>query len=254
MNITFNGKVAMVTGAASGIGLACAEMLAGSGAKTALVDMNEKALSDAVAVVEKKGIAKGYLLDVTNVPQIDAVVERIRKEMGEIDVLVCSAGIGPSRRAEDITESEWDSVFAVNDKGLFFCNRAVAVQSMIPRKTGAIVNLASIAALVGGPPPTCSAHYHASKGGVVSLTRAEAVEWASHNVRVNAIAPTVVETPLVKQFLDVPEVKEMALSLIPLRRVAQPEDIAAAACFLASDCANMITGVVLPVDGGHTAA
>ena len=204
-------------------------------------------------LIKKKGVAGGYVLDVTDIAAIEPMVERIRKELGEIDVLVCSAGIGPVAKAEDITESEWDRIFAVNDKGLFFCNRAVAVQSMIPRKTGAIVNLASITALIGSPPPGCSAHYHASKGGVASLTRAEAIEWASHNVRVNAVAPCAVETPLIKPFLNIPELREMVLGFIPLRRTALPEDIAAAVCFLASDYAKMITGVVLPVDGGQTA-
>jgi NAD(P)-dependent dehydrogenase (short-subunit alcohol dehydrogenase family) len=192
-------------------------------------------------------------LDVTHVLQIDAVVERIRKEMGEIDVLVCAAGIGPGAKAEDITEAEWDNIFAVNDKGLFFCNRAVAVQSMMPRKTGSIVNMASLTALIGFPPPMCSAHYHASKGGVARLTKAEAIEWASYNIRVNAVAPTAVSTPLINFALEVPEVKNMILNLIPLRRIAKPEDIAAVVCFLTSNYANVITGVVLPVDGGQTA-
>ncbi len=253
MNITFNGKLAMVTGAASGIGLACAEMLATSGAKVALVDVNAENLAKATKIVQGKGTAKGYHLNVADVTATSSTVTRIRKELGEIDVLVCSAGIGPPRQAEDIPEKEWETIFEINTKGLFFCNQAVAVQSMIPRQTGSIVNISSITGLIGMPLPFMSAHYHASKAAVIGLTRQEAVEWGRFNIRVNAIAPGFVITPLTQDMLKDKKITATALSYVPLGHFANAEDIAAGVCFLASDAARVITGITLPMDGGYTA-
>ena len=253
MNITFDGKVAIVTGAASGIGLACAELLASSGAKVALVDVHPENLEKATKSVESKGTARGYQLNVADTPAIASTFSRIRKDLGEVDILVCSAGIGPPRAAEDIHEAEWDTTFDVNSKGLFFCNQAVAIQSMIPRKTGSIVNIASITGLIAMPPPFMSAQYHASKASVIGITRQEAVEWARYNIRVNAIAPGFVKTPLTVPLIGDPKLSALALESIPLGRFVTVEDTAAAICFLASDNAGMITGVTLPVDGGFTA-
>ena len=150
-----------------------------------------------------------------------------------------------------MTEANWDAVNSLNIRGLFFCNQAVATQSMIPRKTGAMVNIASVAGLIGEP---LNASYCASKGGVVALTRQEAIEWAPYNIRVNAVAPTWVLTDWVRDFLsENPQIESDGLASIPLHRMATVEDVAAAVCFLASEAASIITGVTLPVDGGHTA-
>ncbi len=245
-----DNKVAIVTGAASGIGLACAELLTASGAKVALVDCQPARLVEATKNVQEKGIAKGYQLDVTDIPAITPTVSRIRQDLGEVDILVCSAGINIPKLAEEVGEAEWDPTLSINTKGLFFCNQAVAIQSMIPRKTGAIVNITSIFGLVGGPK---RAAYCASKGGVVQLTRAEAIDWAPYNIRVNAVAPTFILTNLTRGYLNDPEFKAYVLDNTPLHRLATVDDVAAATCFLASDEAKMITGVVLPVDGGWTA-
>jgi 2-deoxy-D-gluconate 3-dehydrogenase len=250
MNIRLDNKVAIVTGAASGIGLSCAELLAESGIKTALVDMNAENLAKATKQVQEKGIARGYQLDVTNIRAIAPTFSHIRQELGEIDILVCSAGINIRQAAHEVTEAAWDAIMSVNTKGLFFCNQVVAVQSMIPRKTGAIVNIASIFGLVGRPKQVT---YCASKGGVVQLTRAEAIDWAPYNIRINAIAPTYVLTNLTKGYLSAPESKTYVLDNIPLHRLATADDVASATLFLASDAAKMITGVILPVDGGWTA-
>ncbi len=250
MNITFDNKVAIVTGAAGDIGLACTKLLADSGARVALVDCQPDRLAEAIKSMQQKGIARGYHLDVTDTPAIAPTVGRIRQELGEVDILVCVAGINIPKLAQEVTEADWDAVLSINTKGLFFCNQAVAVQSMIPRKTGAIVNIASIFGLVGGPK---RASYCASKGGVVQLTRQEAVEWAPYNIRVNAVAPTFVLTSMTRGYLSDPEFKTYVLDNTPLRCLATVDDVAAATCFLASDAAKMITGVVLPVDAGWVA-
>jgi len=146
----FKGKTAVVTGGASGIGLACAEMLAENGAKVAIVDypnpLYTQNITDAVDTVKKKGFAQGFGLDVTDIAAINPAISKIRQEIGEIDILICSAGINRPSPLEELTEKDWDAVLSTNLKGLFFCNQAVAVQSMIPRKTGVIVNVASILA------------------------------------------------------------------------------------------------------------
>lgn len=250
MNIGFDNKVAVVTGAGGGIGSACAELLATSGAKVALIDCHSERLAMATRRIQEKGIAKGYQLDVSNIPEINPVITKIRHDLGEVDILVCIAGVNIFKLAHEFTEADWDAILDVNTKGLFFCNQAVAVQSMIPRNGGVIMNISSQMGLVGGPK---RAPYCASKGAVIQLTRAEAVDWAPYNIRVNAIAPTFVLSGMTEDILKDPEFKAYVLDNILFHRLATAEDIANAICFLVSDEANMITGSVLPVDGGWTA-
>jgi NAD(P)-dependent dehydrogenase (short-subunit alcohol dehydrogenase family) len=253
MEISLKNKVAVVTGAAMGIGLACAEELAASGAKVAVADRQpEDVIAAAVKKIQKKGIAKGYRMDVTDIPGISKTFEQIRKELGEIDILVCVAGVdlGPTI-AENCPPDKWDFVHDINTKGVFFCNQAAAVQSMIPRKSGVIVNMASAVGLVGAQ--MCIA-YNTSKAAVVQMTRSLAVDWAKYNIRVNAVGPTWVYTALSAPLFDkIPGFKEHELAKIPLGRMATVEDIAHSVVFLASEEASMITGVTLPVDGGWTA-
>jgi len=250
VDIRLDNKVAVVTGAASGIGLACAELLAESGAKVALVDKNAETLPGATKRVQAKGVAKGYLQDVTVIPALAPLVSRIREELGEIDILVCSAGINIPQLAHEVTEEDWHALNDVNAKGLFFCNQAVAVQSMIPRKRGSIINIGSQMSLVGG---WKRANYCASKGAVAQLTKAEAVDWAPYNIRINVVAPTFVLTPLSQGMLEDPEFRSYVMDNILYHRLATLDDVATAVCFLASDEASMITGAILPVDGGWTA-
>lgn len=250
MNFHLNNKVAIVTGASSGIGLACAELLAASGAKVAMIARNLERLKEATRIVQKKGISKEYQLDVSDIAAINPTVSKIREELGEIDILVCSAGISVYKLAHEFTEADWDSILSINTKGLFFCNQAVAVQSMIPRKVGAIVNIASQMGLVGGQK---RAIYCASKGGVIQLTRAEAIDWAPYNIRVNAVAPTFVSTAMTEKTLSEPEIRAWVMNNILFDRLVTADEVAAAVCFLVSDEAAMITGTTLPIDGGWTA-
>ncbi|MBW1803076.1 MAG: SDR family oxidoreductase [Deltaproteobacteria bacterium] len=251
MNVNLENKVAVVTGGTRGIGLACAEQLAASGATVAVVGRQPETVEKGTEIVGKKGKAHGYQLDVTDIPAIAPAIEKIRKDLGEIDILVCSAGIdiGKPTLAVDVTEKQWDELHSVNGKGLFFTNQAVAVQSMIPRRNGSIINIGSAVGLVGAP--NCMP-YNTSKAVVSQITRSEAIEWGPHNVRVNCVAPTWVETDLSKPLLSLPGFMEHELGKIPINRIARLDEIGAAVCFLASDMATMITGVQFPVDGGWT--
>jgi len=251
MNVNLENKIAVVTGGTRGIGLACAEQLAASGATVAVVGRQPETVKKGTEVVGKKGKAHGYQLDVSDIPAIAPAIEKIRKDLGEIDILVCSAGvdIGKPTLAVDVTEAQWDELHSVNGKGLFFTNQAVAIQSMIPRRNGSIINIGSTVGLVGAP--NCMP-YNTSKAVVSQITRSEAVEWGPHNVRVNCVAPTWVETDLSKPLLSLPGFIDHELTKIPINRIAKLAEIAAAVCFLASDLATMITGIQFPVDGGWT--
>ncbi len=251
MDVNLENKIAVVTGGTRGIGLACAEQLAASGATVAVVGSRSETVEKGTEMVEKKGKAHGYQLDVTDVPAIAPTIEKIRKDLGEIDILVCSAGIdiGKPTLAVDVTEKQWDDLHRVNAKGLFFTNQAVAIQSMIPRKNGSIINIGSTVGLVGAP--NCMP-YNTSKAVVSQLTRSEAVEWGPHNVRVNCVAPTWVETDLSKPLLNLPGFIDHELGKIPINRIARLDEVGAAVCFLASDLATMVTGIQFPVDGGWT--
>jgi len=252
MDINLEGKVAVVTGGTRGIGLPCAELLAASGATVAVVGLQPENVEKATKTVQKKGKAKGYQLDVSDISAIGPVIKKIRKDLGEIDILVCSAGvdIGKPTPAVDVTPEDWDKLHSVNARGLFFTNQIVAIQSMIPQKNGSIVNIGSAVGLVGAP--MCMP-YNTSKAVVSQITRSEAIEWGTYNIRVNCVAPTWVLTDLSQPLLEIPGFEEHELSKIPINRIATLDDIASAVCFMASDKATMITGVSLPVDGGWTA-
>jgi NAD(P)-dependent dehydrogenase (short-subunit alcohol dehydrogenase family) len=253
MEIRMDNKLAVITGGASGIGLKTAEMLVASGAKVALVDKLPQRLAEAAKTLENKGTVESYELDITHTADIAPTVTRIREDMGEVDILICCAGTnsGLPCATEDITEEIWDNILSVNTKGLFFCNQAVARQSMIPRRSGAIVNIASDVGIIGAPR---ALPYIASKAGVVQITKGEAIEWGAYNIRVNAVAPCWVMTGMKDSFFarlpNAAEFDAECLAGIPLHRYCKPEEVASTMIFLASDYASMITGAIVPVDGG----
>lgn len=239
------GKVALITGGAAGIGLAIAKCYLQNGAQVVLLDRAAQVVQIAHQLDPQQAL--GIVMDVTDKASVEQAVAQANAHFGRLDVLVNSAGIVALYPAEELPEDAWDSTMAVNLKGVFLTSQAVG-HYFIRQGSGSIINLASQAGVVALPNHLA---YCASKAGVIGLTQVLALEWGPHNVRVNAISPTVVLTELGRKAWS-GEVAEQMKQKIPLRRFAEPEDIAASALFLASDAASMITGSNLVVDGGYT--
>ena len=253
MNVSFEGKVAVVTGAGSGIGFACAETLAQSGAIVAMVGRNEAKIKQAAQMLAGKGNVHPYALDIASTGDIAPVVERIRAELGEISVLIQAAGVMTGGDALDLTEEAWDRVQDTNAKGTFFMMQQVVKQSMAAHG-GAILNIASMAGIRGMTPPMCSASYSASKGAVVAITLQAASEWGHMGVRVNAIAPggtASFDTGVVSAHEGPGGNPPPINNYVPTGRVMNtPYEIASAAAFLCSDLSGNTTGQVMVIDGG----
>lgn len=243
--LSLQGKVALITGGAAGIGLAIAERYLQNGARVALLDRAPQVAE--VARQLDAEAAVGVVADVTDAASVERAVAQSEAHFGQLDVLVNSAGIVALHPAEELPEAAWDATLAVNLKGVFLTCQAVG-RRFISQRGGSIINLASQAGVVALPNHLA---YCASKAGVIGLTQVLALEWGPHNVRVNAISPTVVLTELGRKAWS-GEVAEQMKQKIPLRRFAEPQDIAASALFLAGDAAAMITGANLVVDGGYT--
>ena len=246
-------QVAVITGASGGLGSAICRAFAAAGAQVALAEhpnrMDAARQLAAELTRDLDATAAAVALDVTNLPTIEAAVQHVEDTMGPPDVLVANAGVNIPRPALDVTEEDWDRVLDVDLKGVFFTCQA-AGRRMVARGRGSIVCIASQNGVIGMPN---RAAYCAAKAGVVNLTRVLALEWAAHGVRVNAVGPTFVETPLTRSTLSQPAVRDDILRRIPLGRLGTPEEVASAVLFLASPAASLITGTTLLTDGGWTA-
>ena len=250
--LKLDGKVAVVTGAGQGIGAACARALGEAGATVIVADMMAERVEASVGELKKLGLkAHGVKLDVTKSKEVDSVAAQIIRQHGRVDILVNNAGVAKSDvKAEDTSDEHWRHHMDVNVDGLFWCCRAFGRQ-MLKQKSGSIVNIGSMSGFIVNKPQPQS-FYNASKAAVHHLTRSLAAEWAKSGVRVNAVAPTYIETPLTS--FGIRENKAMYetwLEMTPMGRVGQPDEIASVVHFLASDAASLMTGSIVLADGGY---
>jgi NAD(P)-dependent dehydrogenase (short-subunit alcohol dehydrogenase family) len=244
-----DGKVAVVTGAARGIGLATAEALAEAGALVVITDMDEAGA--AKAATRLGGKADSIALDVTDPRAVERVQAEIVNRHGKVDILVNNAGIAISfKPAETMDDHTWNKVIDVNLNGVFWCCRSFG-KAMLEQGGGVIVNVGSMSADIVNYPQE-QANYNASKAGVHHLTRSLAAEWATRGVRVNAVAPTYIETDLTKDVALQPDVRKHWIDGTPMARMGQPSEIASVILFLAGDASSLMTGSIVSVDGGYT--
>jgi NAD(P)-dependent dehydrogenase (short-subunit alcohol dehydrogenase family) len=242
-------RVAVVTGASRGIGHDLALALSDAGATVVATGRDAAAVAEVVEQARSEGgDAHGLIADLADPSESSKLMDRVVDEHGRIDILVNNAGLGTNHDVLDITPSDWDELMDVNLRGLFFTTQAAA-RHMVSQGYGRIINMSSQAAQVALPRHVV---YCTSKGGVEQLTRALALEWASSGVTVNAVAPTFIRTPGTAERLDEPAFLQDVLARIPIGRVGTTTDVAAAVIYLASDAAGLVTGSVLPVDGGWT--
>jgi len=241
----FDGKVAIVTGAARGIGRAIAEKLAAGGADIGLCDLKEEWLAETAAAVGALGRGSACVaVDVSSQEGVNAAVARVVESLGKVDILVNNAGITRDTLLVRMSEEDWDAVLNVNLKGAFLFTKAAA-KLMMKQRSGVIVNMASIIGLIGN---AGQCNYAASKAGLIALTKSAAKELAGRNVRVNAVAPGFIQTKMTEVLPE--DVKARMLGAIPMGRLGSPEDVADAVVFLAGDGSAYMTGQVLNVSGG----
>ena len=243
--ISLEGKTAIITGGARGLGLAIAEQLACAGARVALVDIKADSVQTTARGLEAKGYAAlPVVADVSDGPSVRAAVEAVVGAWGRVDILVNNAGICPLTPPEEITEAEWDRVLAVNLKGTFLFSQAV-MPVMRRQHSGKIINMTSSAAQTGGL--IAGLHYSASKAGIIGLTRSLA-RLLAPEIQVNAVSPGMIDTPMTDGWSET--IKDNALRQMPLHRMGQPADVAWAVLYLASEASDFVVGHTLAVSGG----
>jgi NAD(P)-dependent dehydrogenase (short-subunit alcohol dehydrogenase family) len=246
------GRVAVVTGGAQGIGLACVEALSEAGAYVYVADRNVKIAQEAQAAMKAKSYPTGVIeMDVTDSKQVDAAAAQVISEKRRVDILVCNAGIARSQTAaEDVTDEHWLNVIDVNLNGVFWCCRAFG-KHMLAAGRGSIINIGSMSGFIVNKPQQ-QAYYNASKAGVHHLTKSLAAEWGARGVRVNAVAPTYINTPLTAHAKTNEAMMGPWIDGTPMARMGEPDEIASVVMFLASDAASLMTGSIVVADGGYT--
>ncbi len=245
-------RVAVVTGGGRGIGLACAEALAEAGARIVLLERDEALARDGAANLSAQGADVSWrLVDVTDQQAVEAAAASVERETGAVEILVCCAGIAISGvAAETATPEQWRQVLDVNLNGVFWCCQSFG-RAMLERRRGAIVNIGSMSGLVVNRPQE-QASYNASKAAVHHLTKSLAAEWASRGIRVNAVAPTYIDTPLTRYGMQDETLKRAWLEATPMQRVGRTDEVASVVLFLASDASSLLTGSIVVADGGYT--
>lgn len=251
MEQIFRDKVALITGAGSGIGRAAALAFAQAGARVAVADISERGAQDTTAQIEATGgSARAYRLDVTLAADVEATIAHIVEHWGQLDIALNNAGVDNEMApVTETSEADFDRVIAVNLKGVWLCMK-YAIAQMQKQGGGVVINTASALSLTVLPGSSC---YNASKHGVAGLTKTVAVEMGAHNIRVNAICPGVIRTPLLENHPDLPELEKKLLPLHPIGRLGTVEEVADVILWLASDKASFVHGALVTVDGGWTA-
>lgn len=250
MDFELKGRTLLVTGGASGIGLAVARLGGRQGMPVAIIDAQKEATEAAVRTLQSEGIiCAGRVLDVRDTQGWQRVLDDVEQELGPVRAMVGCAGISRPEPADSMSDEAWDSVLGVNLTGLFRSIRAVGGR-MVARRGGSIVAIASTNALGGH---AGRANYSATKHGVVGLTRALAIEWGRQGVRVNAVAPGVVDTPLLRRNVPADHIQHAMVDRVPLARLSVAEEQAQVCLFLLSDASSYVSGATIPVDGGLTA-
>jgi NAD(P)-dependent dehydrogenase (short-subunit alcohol dehydrogenase family) len=245
------GQVGIVTGGGQGLGKVFCHAFAEAGADVVVAEINPQTGPVTVGEIEAQGRRALFVhTDVRDRASVQAMVDQALAEFGQIDFLMNNAGIVKWGAAEEVSEADWREVIDVNLNGLFFCCQAVG-RHMIARRRGCIINIASMSGLIVNR-PQCQASYNASKAAVIHLTRSLAAEWAPYNVRVNAIAPGYMGTPMARPFFDDPAYGGVWIAAIPLGRPGDPQELGPLAVFLASEASSYMTGSVVVIDGGYT--
>jgi NAD(P)-dependent dehydrogenase (short-subunit alcohol dehydrogenase family) len=247
-----DGRVALVTGGGRGIGAACVDALAEAGAKVVIADIDEKVAEESRDALKAKGReAEIVVMNVTDSRRVTEVANLLIARHSKVDILVNNAGIARSETAaETVTDEHWLNVIDVNLNGTFWCCRAFG-KHMLERRSGAIVNIGSMSGFIVNKPQEQS-YYNASKAGVHHLTKSLAAEWASRGVRVNAVAPTYINTPLTAFARSNQKMFQTWLDMTPMGRLGEVDEIASVVLFLASDASSLLTGSVVIADGGYT--
>ncbi|MDR2239349.1 MAG: SDR family oxidoreductase [Zoogloeaceae bacterium] len=248
-----SGKIALVTGGSRGLGLQMAEALGGMGAKVAIAARKADELEEAKARLEAGGIETlSVAADLSRPEQIPALTDAVLGKYGVIDILVNNAGANWAAPAEDYPDAAWHKLMRLNVDATFFLSREIGRRCMIPRRSGKIINIASVAGLSGNPPELRTVAYNASKGAVVNFTRALAAEWGRHNINVNALCPGFFPSKMTRGLLS--QIGDRIVATTPLGRLGGDEDLMGAAVFLASAASRHITGQIITVDGGASIA
>lgn len=244
-----SGKVALVTGGRKGIGYAIAKRLAQAGANVAIASRNESEVKKAAQSLSSFGVESiGIGVDVSNIAEAQKIPSLVAERFKRLDILVNNSGISIPTPALEVTEKIWDKILDTNLKGMFFCSQS-ACRQMMNQGGGTIINIASVQSVVA---QRNQAPYGSSKGGIAMMTKVLALEWAQYDIRVNVIAPGSIRTDINREYLARPENLRKNLSMIPLNRIGDPEDIAGMAVFLCTDDASYITGTTIFIDGGWT--